>query len=184
MSSKNESNLVELSCAFLLNDMFLNDSITHNNKNQGIIKLKDDTYKLMFIDHIPRCNGIFSYFDKDKYLEYSPRTNFNKYFSNKYSESNLCYSAELMFENFKKFELTKKVCNRLLISADDYLSIYDAISKAKLEILALIDNYEYKFSKPKGQNISSQEVITKFADSCTAKVRNFEKTKFAELGFE
>lgn len=175
MSSKNRENAIELSRASLVADLLsLTDIFESNTRNYDLVS-REDGNRIVFVDHLPGSNGIFSCIDQNEaeLRSFSRRQRIGERFGlTRAKDSGLKGVPSYLGDgvgagSWTKRSLASEVIGSVFEESSDRLTI-----NAALHVLDLIRRNENSFTE------SAPELLGSYEAKIQSNIQTCQKTQY------
>eukprot|EP01036_Dinobryon_divergens_P025377 gene25377-33917_t len=157
MRSPYRKDAIELSRASLVADLLsITDIFESNTRNYGLVSREDGGNRIIFVDHLPGSNGIFSCIDRDdiELGNFSPRQRIGERFGlTGAKDSGLKGVPSYLGDevvgvgSWAKRSLAMEVIGSVFEGSGDRLSITAALDRANKDVSDLIRRNENSFTE-------------------------------------
>lgn len=180
MNSTNRDDAIELSRASLVADLLsLTDIFESNTRNYGLVS-REDGNRIIFVDHLPGSNGIFSCIDQNEAElgSFSPRQRIGERFGlTRAKDSGLKGVPSYLGDgvgagSWAKRSLANEVIGSVFEGSDDRLPINAALDRANIDVSDLIRRNENSFTE------SAPELLGRYVSKIQSNIETCQKTQY------
>ncbi len=180
MRSSNREDAIELSRASLVADLLsLTDIFESNTRNYGLVS-REDGNRIIFVDHLPGSNGIFSCINHNETElgSFSPRQRIGERFGlARAKDSGLkgvpsYLGDEAGVRSWAKRSLAADVIGSVFGGSGDRLPINEALGRANADVLDLIRRNENSFTE------SAPELLGRYEAKIQSNIQTCQKTQY------